>query len=53
VTSAQIDPDRAFLLDVNKLDDGRTRETHPLAGARWTLEASAWMQILLALVESL
>jgi hypothetical protein len=53
VTSAQLDPDRSLLLDVNKLDDGRSRETHPLASARWTLEASAWTQIFLALLESL
>ena len=52
-TSAQIDPGRAFLLDLIKLDDGRTRESHPLASTRWTLEASAWTQAVLALLESL
>ena len=51
--SAQIDPDRGFLLDVNKMDDGRTRETHSLTSARWTLEATAWTQALFALLESL
>jgi len=52
-TSAQIDSGRAFLLDLSKLDDGRTRESHPLASTRWTLEASAWTQAFLALLESL
>jgi hypothetical protein len=52
-TSAQIDPGRGYLLDLNKMDDGRTRESHPLASARWTLEASAWTQAFVALLESL
>ena len=51
--SAQIDPQRAWFLDVNKLDDGRSREAHPLAARRWTLEAVAWLQTLLAFVEAL
>jgi hypothetical protein len=53
VASAQIDPDRAFLLDIIKLDDARTHETHLLASTRWTLEGSAWTQVFLALLESL
>jgi hypothetical protein len=53
VTSARLDPDRAFLLDVNKLDDDHTREAHRLPGMRWTLEAAAWTQAFLALLESL
>jgi hypothetical protein len=52
-TSAQLDPKRSVLLDLNKLDDGRTREASHLASARWTLEVSAWAQLLLSLVESL
>jgi hypothetical protein len=51
--TAELDPDRSFLLDVNKLDDGRAREPAPLARRRWTLEAGAWVQVLLALVEAL
>jgi len=51
--SAQLDPQRAYLLDLNKLDDGRTREASHLASARWTLEVSAWTQLLLSLVEAL
>jgi len=35
------------------MDDGRTRETHSLTSARWTLEATAWTQAFLALLESL
>jgi hypothetical protein len=52
-TSAQLDPKRSVLLDLNKLDDGRTREPSHLASTRWTLEVSAWTQLLLSLVESL
>ena len=51
--SAQLDPEGEWLLDLNKLDDGRTREPAPLAGRRWALEGSAWVQLLLSLVEAL
>ena len=40
VVSAQLDPEGAILLDLNKLDDGRTRESHGTAGTRWALEAA-------------
>ncbi|MFL5417993.1 MAG: M1 family metallopeptidase [Myxococcales bacterium] len=53
VQSAQLDPDREYLLDLNKLDDGHARETNRLPSTRWTLEASAWTQAFLALLESL
>jgi len=53
VASAQLDPDRAVELDLNKLDDGRTRDSSKLASSRWTLEAGAWVQFLFALVGSL
>jgi hypothetical protein len=53
VESAQLDPKRRWLLDLTKLDDGRTREHHPLAASRWTLEGGAWIQVVLALVEAL
>jgi hypothetical protein len=53
VASVQIDPLREVLLDLNKLDDGRTREGTPAASARWTLEVQAWAGFLLALLGSL
>jgi len=53
VTSAQLDPDRKILLDIDKLDDGRTRERAPLASRRWTFEVKAWAELALALLESL
>ena len=40
IESAQLDPERNWLLDLDKLDDGRTREKSALAGRRWTLEFS-------------
>ena len=51
--SAQLDPEGGWLLDLDKLDDGRTREAAPLASRRWTLEASAWTQLLFSLLEAL
>ncbi len=51
--SAQLDPEGEWLLELNKLDDGRTREPSPLASRRWTLEASAWTQLLFSLLEAL
>ena len=53
IASAQLDPERALLLDLNKLDDGRTRESSGTASKRWTLEAGAWMQLFFALVGAL
>jgi hypothetical protein len=53
VRSVQLDPLRASLLDLNKLDDGRIRERAPLASARWTLELKAWTELLFALVAAL
>ena len=53
VSSAQLDPKRAVLLDLNKLDDGRTRERAPLAARRWTLEFKAWAELALSLLEAL
>jgi hypothetical protein len=50
VTSAQLDPDSAILLDLNKLDDGRTRESHGAAGARWSLEVSNIVDLGLSLL---
>ncbi len=53
VSSVQIDPDRNVLLDLDKLDDGRTREAATAASRRWTLEFKAWTELLLAMLEAL
>lgn len=53
VKSAQLDPERLVLLDLDKLDDGRTREADGVAAARWTLEFKAWAELALATLESL
>ncbi len=53
VHSAQLDPDGAILLDVNKFDDGMTRQPSHAASRRWTLDASAFVDALLAIGGSL
>jgi hypothetical protein len=53
IASAQLDPKREVLLDLDKLDDGRTRERAPLASRRWTLEFKAWVELAFAFVEAL
>lgn len=53
IASVQIDPGRKWLLDVDKLDDGRTRERSPGPPRRWTLEAQAWMSWAMAFLGSL
>ncbi len=50
VASAQIDPGGEVLLDLNKLDDGRTREGSGSASTRWALEVSHTAQLLLSLL---
>jgi hypothetical protein len=50
--SAQIDPDRRYFLDLNKLDDGRARAHRALPADRWTLEVGAWLSAVFAVVES-
>jgi peptidase M1-like protein len=50
VLSAQLDPDREILLDLNKLDDGRTRQTHTAASTRWALETSNVVELALSLL---
>jgi hypothetical protein len=50
VASAQLDPSGEVLLDLNKLDDGRTREDSGSASARWSLEVSHAAQLLLSLL---
>jgi hypothetical protein len=49
VTAARIDPERSILLDLNKLDDGMTREEHSAASTRWALEASNILELALSL----
>ena len=53
VRSAQLDPDRAVLLDGDKIDDGRLREPRRGPEARLALSGGGWLQFLLALVEAL
>jgi len=50
VASAQLDPSGEVLLDLNKLDDGRTREGSSSASARWALEVSDAAQLVLSLL---
>jgi hypothetical protein len=52
VVSAQLDPDGEVLLDLNKLDDGRTRESDGAASRRWALEASHAAQLFFSLLVS-
>jgi len=50
VTQARLDPGGTILLDVNKLDDGRTREPHRFPATRMAVEATTWVDVLLSLV---
>jgi hypothetical protein len=53
VASVQLDPEGKVLLDLDKLDDGRTRKRAPAASARWTLEFKAWTELLLSMLGAL
>jgi hypothetical protein len=53
VRSAQLDADRKIFLDLNKLDDGRTREAKRGPAGRMALSLGGWIQFLLAALESL
>lgn len=53
VVSARLDPDREVMLDLDKLDDARTRESKPHAARRWTLEFKAWAELFFAMLGSL
>jgi hypothetical protein len=53
VASVQLDPEGNVLLDLDKLDDGRTRARNHAASARWTLEFKAWAELFLAMLEAL
>jgi hypothetical protein len=50
VRSAQLDPDREILLDLNKLDDGRTRQGRSSASTRWALEVANVVELGLSLL---
>jgi hypothetical protein len=50
VESAQLDPEGKILLDLDKLDDGATRETHPKTALRWALEAANFVELALSLL---
>jgi hypothetical protein len=49
VTSARIDPAGEVLLDLDKLDDGRTRAESTTASTRWATELFSAVQLLLSL----
>src|SRR6185295_19084550 len=53
VTQARLYPTGSILLDVNKLDDGRTREPHGLPARRLAMEGTTMVDVLLSLVSSL
>jgi hypothetical protein len=53
VRQAELDPERPVLLDLSRLDDGRTRERKPGTAARLALGAEGWLRVALALVEAL
>ena len=48
--SAELDPQRRHYLDVNKLDDSRTRTPDRSASTRWTSDAAAVFQLILSLI---
>jgi hypothetical protein len=50
VKSAQLDPERKYLLDIDKLDDGRTRESNGTVGMKGPLDVGAFLSLALALV---
>jgi hypothetical protein len=53
VRSAQLDEGRAVFLDLDKLDDGRTRKANDRVPARMALALGGWIQFLLSLLEAL
>jgi hypothetical protein len=53
VRKAQLDAGRAVYLDLDKLDDGRTRKARPGPAVRLSLLAGGWIQFLTALLEAL
>jgi hypothetical protein len=50
---AELDPERPVLLDLDRLDDGRTREPRHGPAVKLALGAESWLRVVLALVEAL
>ncbi|HEY2511096.1 MAG TPA: M1 family aminopeptidase, partial [Polyangiaceae bacterium] len=50
VKSVQLDPSHSVQLDLDKLDDGRTREASSKASARWSLEVTNLVSLVLSLL---
>jgi hypothetical protein len=50
---AELDPGGAVLLDLYRLDDGRTRERSPGPALKLALAAESWLRVALALVGAL
>ena len=53
VKEAVLGPGSGYALDLDRLDDGRTREPSRSGTARLALGAEGWIRVLLALVEAL
>ena len=51
--SAELDPERKHLLDVNKLDDSRTLKADGTAARRWTFDLAALAQAFLTLIATI
>jgi len=50
---AELDPERRYYLDANKINDGRTREPDSSASRRWTSDLSSAVEVLYSLVGTL
>ncbi|HZJ66987.1 MAG TPA: M1 family metallopeptidase [Kofleriaceae bacterium] len=53
VKEARLDPGDNLLLDIDRFDNGRTREVHRLPARRWAAEGTTWVETLLSLVSLL
>jgi hypothetical protein len=53
VKQAALDPERVVKLDLNRLDDGRTRERKPGAAVKLAFAAEGWLRVIFALLEAL
>jgi hypothetical protein len=51
--SAEMDPERAHLMDISKLDDSKTIVPDRAASIRWSLELGALWQMFLTLIASI
>jgi hypothetical protein len=52
-TSAELDPERAILLDSDKLNDGMSLEPNRAASRRWSADASSLVEVFYTLLGSL